>query len=125
MADRAVSVSQLNRYISRVLATDPVLSSLCVTGEISGLKRHSSGHWYFDLKDVLEKAGASEEDLAALQEALDGCIVYKAATPRLLGTIDIRAFSGLTVYLPAFGTEFLDNYYKENVSWNDATSLVL
>ncbi len=81
--------------------------------------------WYFDLKDVLEKAGASEEDLAALQEALDGCIVYKAATPRLLGTIDIRAFSGLTVYLPAFGTEFLDNYYKENVSWNDATSLVL
>ena len=51
MADRAVSVSQLNRYISRILVTDPVLSSLCVTGEISGLKKHSSGHWYFDLKD--------------------------------------------------------------------------
>jgi hypothetical protein len=80
--------------------------------------------WYFDLKDVLEKAGASEEDLASLQEALDGCIVYKAATPVLLGSIPINAFSGLTVHLPAYGTDFLNNYYKENVSWNDATTLV-
>ena len=80
--------------------------------------------WYFDLKDVLQKAGASEEDLASLQTALDGCIVYKAATPVLLGTIPIKEFSGLTMYLSAFGTELLDTYYKENVSWNNATELV-
>ena len=95
---------------------------------IQNFGRKMSGYdhrWYFDLKDVLEKSGASAEDLAALQEALDGCIVYKAATPRLLGTIDIRAFSGFTVHLPAFGTDYLNNYYKQNVSWNDATSLVL
>ena len=80
--------------------------------------------WYFDLKDVFTKAGATQEDLDALQQALDGCIVYKAATPKLLGTIPINAFSGLTVHLPAYGTDFLNSYYKENVSWNDATSLV-
>ena len=48
---KAVSVSQLNRYINRVLGTDPMLMRLSVFGEISGLTRHSSGHWYFDLKD--------------------------------------------------------------------------
>ena len=80
--------------------------------------------WYFDLKDMLTKADATQEDLEALQQALDGCIVYKAATPVLLGSIPINAFSGLTVHLPAYGTDFLNNYYKENVSWNDATTLV-
>lgn len=80
--------------------------------------------WYFDLKDVLEKAGARDEDLAALQAALDNCILYKAATPILLGSIPINAFSGLTTYLPAYGTEYLDAYYKENISWNDATEFV-
>lgn len=80
--------------------------------------------WYFDLKDVLVKAGASEEDLASLQASLDECIVYKAATPVLLGSIPIKSFSGLTMYLPAYGTEYLDAYYKENISWNDATELV-
>ena len=55
MPGKAVSVSQLNSYIGRILSTDPILSSLCVRGEISGLKKHSSGHWYFDLKDERSK----------------------------------------------------------------------
>ena len=80
--------------------------------------------WYFDLKDILQKAGASEEDLSSLQEALDGCITYKAATEKLLGSILIKEFSGLTMYLPAYGTELLDTYYRTNISWNDATELV-
>jgi hypothetical protein len=40
---------------------------------------------------------------------------------------------GLAMYLPAYpdykrdiyhGTKFLDGYYKENIAWNQATSLV-
>jgi len=46
-----LSVSQLNEYVRRSLASDPLLRGLCVTGEISNLKRHVSGHWYFTLKD--------------------------------------------------------------------------
>lgn len=49
--DKAVSVSQLNSYINRVLSTDPVLINVGVCGEIANLTKHSSGHWYFSLKD--------------------------------------------------------------------------
>ena len=44
MALRPVTVSQLNEYISRVLSTDPLLGNISVTGEISNLKFHGSGH---------------------------------------------------------------------------------
>lgn len=46
-----LSVSQVNQYASRLLAADPLLSSLTVEGEISGGKIYSSGHYYFTLKD--------------------------------------------------------------------------
>ncbi|HHU08034.1 MAG TPA: exodeoxyribonuclease VII large subunit [Clostridiaceae bacterium] len=48
---RILSVSQVNQYAARLLAADPVLSSLTVEGEISGGKVYSSGHYYFTLKD--------------------------------------------------------------------------
>lgn len=46
-----VSVSQLNAYIKELLDSDINLSYIPVRGEISNLKRHSSGHIYFTLKD--------------------------------------------------------------------------
>ena len=48
---KPVSVSQLNSYIKRVLSTDPILGNVTVCGEVSNLTKHSSGHWYFALKD--------------------------------------------------------------------------
>ena len=45
------TVSDLNEYVARSLASDPMLRDIRVTGEISNFKAHSSGHWYFDLKD--------------------------------------------------------------------------
>ena len=47
----ALSVSGLNEYARRLLAGDPLLRSLEVSGEISGYKHHYSGHRYFSLKD--------------------------------------------------------------------------
>ena len=46
-----LTVSQLNEYVRRSLASDPMLRSLTLTGELSNFKRHVSGHWYFTLKD--------------------------------------------------------------------------
>ena len=46
-----LSVSDLNEYVRRSLAADPMLQGLRLRGEISNFKRHSSGHWYFTLKD--------------------------------------------------------------------------
>jgi exodeoxyribonuclease VII large subunit len=48
---KPISVSQLNNYVKRVIGTDPILGNLSVTGEISNLVHHSSGHIYFALKD--------------------------------------------------------------------------
>lgn len=48
----ALSVSELNEYVRRLLAGDALLRNLEVGGEISGFKRHVSGHCYFTLKDA-------------------------------------------------------------------------
>ncbi len=46
------SVTELNEYANNLIEEDANLSSLSVTGEISGLKVYqSSGHCYFSLKD--------------------------------------------------------------------------
>lgn len=45
------SVSELNQYVGLLLQGDSYLQDLTVSGEISGFKRHSSGHLYFSLKD--------------------------------------------------------------------------
>lgn len=48
---KVFTVGQINRYIKNLLENDFILSSLLVQGEISNFKAHSSGHWYFTLKD--------------------------------------------------------------------------
>jgi exodeoxyribonuclease VII large subunit len=45
------TVSQLSEHIKRVLLNDPRLSQAWVRGEVSNLTKHSSGHYYFTLKD--------------------------------------------------------------------------
>ena len=45
------SVFQVNTYIHNMFREDYLLSDVSVSGEISNLKFHSSGHIYFTLKD--------------------------------------------------------------------------
>ena len=47
----AYTVSQVNSYIKSIFARDGLLSGVCIKGEISECKYHSSGHIYFTLKD--------------------------------------------------------------------------
>ena len=46
-----VTVSELNGYIKALFDRDDVLSGISVSGEISNIKYHSSGHLYLTLKD--------------------------------------------------------------------------
>lgn len=46
-----LTVTQLNDYVRRSLASDPILQQITLRGEISNFKMYSSGHWYFSLKD--------------------------------------------------------------------------
>lgn len=51
MSTKPLSVTELSAYIKSLLDSDGVLSQLCVCGELSNYKVHSSGHHYFTLKD--------------------------------------------------------------------------
>ena len=88
---------------------------------------------FFDLKDMLREAGASAEDMSLLQRALDGAIVFEAHTDQFIQVVKLERCCGLSTYLPAYpdyrsddwhGTKFLDDFYKNNLSWNQATVLV-
>ena len=83
----------------------------------------SERHYFYDLQDILVKAGITQEEQAELQAALDECVLYKAATPSFL-SFRIRTYCGFSMYLPSMGTDLLDSFYKEHISWNSATHLV-
>ena len=116
-----------DRYRTEIRALDG--SAVQVYDRQAGGKHYYA---FFDLKDLLREAGASESDLSDLQSALDQALLYEAHTARFID-VKLDRVCGLSVYLPAYsdyradrwhGTRFLDGFYKENVAWNQATGLV-
>lgn len=91
----------------------------------SKVQRYFTGnhHWFYDLESIITQAGADENDMAELHEALDNCVLYKGHTPSFLNEFSIKTFSGLSMYLPRNGSEELNKYYK-TLKWNQATGLV-
>ena len=51
MNDKYLTVTQINKYIKYKLDTDDNLKLVYLKGEISNFKNHTSGHFYFTLKD--------------------------------------------------------------------------
>ena len=80
MRQLILTVAQLNDYVRRSFASDPLLQNLCLTGELSNLKRHVSGHWYFTLKD---------------EDAAISCAMFRQAA----GTLRFRPENGQKVRL--------------------------
>jgi exodeoxyribonuclease VII large subunit len=52
MDNNVLTVTQLNSRIKLLIDCDPVLSEVCVRGELSNYKVYPSGHHYFTLKDA-------------------------------------------------------------------------
>lgn len=48
---RAFKVSEISKYINRILSDDILLSDVQIVGEVSNFTHHTSGHMYFTLKD--------------------------------------------------------------------------
>ncbi|MGN1183381.1 MAG: exodeoxyribonuclease VII large subunit, partial [Faecalibacillus sp.] len=55
---RYLTVSALNKYIKAKIDNDFQLQTIFIKGEISNLKKHSSGHLYFTLKDDQSRINA-------------------------------------------------------------------
>lgn len=51
MALKPFKVSEINQYIKRIIAGDPILYNIAVEGEISNFKEYHNGNMYFTLKD--------------------------------------------------------------------------
>ena len=81
------TVSQVNNYIKNLFTRDFLLNRICVAGEVSNCKYHSSGHIYFTLKD---RGGAIN------------CIMFASGRQRLLFKItdgqQIEATGQVAVY---------------------------
>ena len=107
--------SDLFREYSDTLSNAP-------THLIQGYFRNDR-HYFFDLMDTFRKCISNEEELRAVNDAIDRCVVYREATPQFLATFDITEYSGFSIYLPCAGTPLLDSYYKKE-PWNKATGLV-
>ncbi len=75
-----LTVEELNEYVRRSLASDPMLHSIRLRGEISNFKRHVSGHWYFSLKDA--------------QSAI-ACVMFRSAA----GSVHFAPKDGMRVVL--------------------------
>lgn len=58
MDKRYLTVSALNKYIKAKIDNDIQLQSILIKGEISNLKKHSSHHIYFTLKDDTSRINA-------------------------------------------------------------------
>ena len=51
-ARRVFTVTQVNRYVKKLMEADALLAGIFIEGELSNFKPHSSGHMYFTLKDA-------------------------------------------------------------------------
>ncbi|UCZ54611.1 exodeoxyribonuclease VII large subunit [Bacillus shivajii] len=51
MNQEILSVSELTRFVKRLIDGEPYLQNIWVRAEISNFKKHSRGHMYFTLKD--------------------------------------------------------------------------
>ena len=105
-----LSVSELNDYVRRALASDPSLRFLSLRGEISDFKKYASGHWYFTLKD---------------EQSRIQCVCYRQNAMR----IQFQPENGMKVVLtgavglyPVSGTY---QFYAENITQDGVGELYL
>lgn len=98
-------------------------SAEIMTLDRSGVQAYfrNGWHWYYDLEDFVSQL-ADREQLNEVIRALNAVVVYKDATEHFID-VDIKKYSGLSIYIPRPGYTVLNNYYK-TLAWNKATGLI-
>ena len=83
-----LTVSQLNEYVRRTLAGDPMLTRVTLRGEVSNFKRHSAGHLYFSLKDAQARINC-----VMFRQYADACNLSLADGMRIVATGSVGLFA--------------------------------
>ena len=78
-------------------------------------------HWYYDIDDFVGQI-ATDSEYRSFADALEKTVIFKDSTESFL-SIDIKHYSGLSIYIPRSEYTVLNNYYK-TLQWNQATGLV-
>ncbi|MDD6504736.1 MAG: exodeoxyribonuclease VII large subunit [Lachnospiraceae bacterium] len=86
------SVGQVNQYIKNMFAQDFMLRNICVKGEVSNCKYHSSGHVYFTLKD--EKGAISAVMFAGYRKTGLGFPMKEGDKVMVTGSIEVYEKTG-------------------------------
>lgn len=108
---KAITVSELNKYIKARVDEDEYLNNVYVKGEISNFKHHYTGHMYFTLKD---------------EKSVIKCIMFKSSTSTLnfvpkdgmkvviLGTVAVYETGGIyQIYCNAMQADGIGDLYKQ------------
>lgn len=88
--DLTYSVGALTRHLKDLIETDLLLQDVVVTGEVSNLTQHSSGHVYFTLKDDEAQLSCAMFKGVAMQ--------YQRRMPKHGAKVLVRG--GLSLYPP-------------------------
>ena len=87
MNQECLTVSELNQIIKKLIDGEPVLSKVCVRGELSNYKIYPSGHHYFTLKDA---------------ESSLRCVMFKSSASKLRfrpeSGMGVTAFGRISVF---------------------------
>jgi len=70
---KVFTVAQVNNYIKRILQSDPIISNISVSGELSNIKYHGSGNVFLTLKDENSKISCfiSYQNIQSLRYTLE------------------------------------------------------
>ena len=105
------TVGQISSYIRKLFAGDFLLRSLCVSGEVSNLKYHTSGHIYFTLKDA---TGAINAVMFAGDRRGLGFVLRDGQQVRVTGSISVYERDGrYQLYAKMIEQAGIGDLYKE------------
>lgn len=109
-----VSARIFEKYRTEIENVDPTA--------VQGFFRHNQ-HFFYDMLDIVEKAGVTGEDLAEFTSALNACVLYRNHTEKVMNSVKVNRFCGFSMFLPCHGNNELREFYK-GLAWNKATALV-
>ncbi|MBS5596031.1 exodeoxyribonuclease VII large subunit [Peptostreptococcus sp.] len=107
---RPLEVSELNSYIKKLIADEPILGNVMVKGEVSNFKLHSSGNVYLSLKDKDSKVNC-----IILRRNFAQDMVFKDGT-KIIASGSVRVYErdgAYQLYINSVEVEGMGNLYYQ------------